>query len=57
MEKIRKKKFKSSLTSAEIGTKKPNTELINIPHPRKPSDPYFFAKIPNGIYKKKFKKN
>jgi hypothetical protein len=37
------------LTSAEIGTKKPKTELMSIPHPRKPSEPYFFARIPKGI--------
>lgn len=37
------------LTCAEIGTRKPNTELISIPQPRKPSDPYFLAITPKGI--------
>lgn len=35
--------------SAAMGTSRPNTELINIPTPKKYLAPYFFAKIPNGI--------
>lgn len=37
------------LTCADIGTKNPNTLFMNIPQPKNPKDPYFFARIPKGI--------
>lgn len=43
------------LTCAEIGTRNPKIELMNIPQPRNPSEPYFFAIIPKGICKMKSK--